>query len=858
MTMFSSLKNHRVIKILFFTALALFLTSGVSLALSPKPIAQMSNAKQSPVLMKTDGEMPSDTVPGEILVKFSKNTSAARIRTTYKSLGAEEAGEAANLRVHRIRLPKGMAVKDAIAKYKNMPGVEYVEPEYRYFMQQVPNDAYYGDQWALPIIKAPQAWDVTTGGEVIVAVVDTGVDYSHEDLAGKVIKGYDYVNNDNDPMDDHYHGTHVAGTIAGVTNNGIGIAGVSWGAKILAVKVLDASGTGTSFSVAQGIRYAADYGAKIINLSLGGPEPSATLSDAIAYAHGKGCIIVAAAGNEGTDAALYPAAYQNVIGVGATGINDLKASYSNYGWYVDVAAPGGDGDLNIIPSNVPSNGILSCYLRNSYAWAEGTSMAAPHVAGLAALIASRYPGKTGDQLARSIMRAVDDLGVPGRDDIYGYGRINAEKAVTSAFVSSEETGTYAVYSGSWSVESSANASGGTYAYSSSTSDSVTYTFNGTGVTWVARKHPAAGIAKVYIDSVYQQDVDLYGNDDYQQLAYTKTGLLETSHTIEVEVAGTKNASSTGYEVNVDAFDVASLDTTAPVTTITASPASPDGSNGWYLSEPTITLTANETATIYYRWDGGADTTYTTPFIAPTGTHTLTVHAIDLAGNAEVDHNQQFKVVDITPPGGGDGGGGGGSPPDIGAHDSTDTTSTLTEQSSVDFKDIMPSHWAYSYILDLARQGIIKGYADDTFRPSATVTRAEFAKMICLAMGWPLDGASRESFSDVAKSSWTYSYVETARAHGAISGYPDGTFKPNKNVTRAEIAKIIAETLNLAPGLSSLNSKLNDIDSSWAGDYIKACVKAGIVGGYADNNFRPANTASRAEAAKMIVGVLAGK
>jgi len=855
--MFSSLKNHRVIKILFFTALALFLTSGVSLALSPKPIAQMSNAKQSPVLMKTDGEMPSDTVPGEILVKFSKNTSAARIRTTYKSLGAEEAGEAANLRVHRIRLPKGMAVKDAIAKYKNMPGVEYVEPEYRYFMQQVPNDAYYGDQWALPIIKAPQAWDVTTGGEVIVAVVDTGVDYSHEDLAGKVIKGYDYVNNDNDPMDDHYHGTHVAGTIAGVTNNGIGIAGVSWGAKILAVKVLDASGTGTSFSVAQGIRYAADYGAKIINLSLGGPEPSATLSDAIAYAHGKGCIIVAAAGNEGTDAALYPAAYQNVIGVGATGINDLKASYSNYGWYVDVAAPGGDGDLNIIPSNVPSNGILSCYLGNSYAWAEGTSMAAPHVAGLAALIASRYPGRTGDQLARSIMRAVDDLGVPGRDDIYGYGRINAEKAVTSAFVSSEETGTYAVYSGSWSVESSANASGGTYAYSSSTSDSVTYTFNGTGVTWVARKHPAAGIAKVYIDSVYQQDVDLYGNDDYQQLAYTKTGLSETSHTIEVEVAGTKNASSTGYEVNVDAFDVA-LDTTAPVTTITASPASPDGSNGWYLSEPTITLTANETATIYYRWDGGADTTCTTPFIAPTGTHTLTVHAIDLAGNAEVDHNQQFKVVDITPPGGGDGGGGGGSPPDIGAHDSTDTTSTLTEQSSVDFKDIMPSHWAYSYILDLARQGIIKGYADDTFRPSATVTRAEFAKMICLAMGWPLDGASRESFSDVAKSSWTYSYVETARAHGAISGYPDGTFKPNKNVTRAEIAKIIAETLNLAPGLSSLNSKLNDIDSSWAGDYIKACVKAGIVGGYADNNFRPANTASRAEAAKMIVGVLAGK
>jgi len=127
-------------------------------------------------------------------------------------------------------------------------------------------------------------------------------------------------------------------------------------------------------------------------------------------------------------------------------------------------------------------------------------------------------------------------------------------------------------------------------------------------------------------------------------------------------------------------------------------------------------------------------------------------------------------------------------------------------------------------------------------------------MICLAMGWELDGAAEASFSDVSESSWMYSYVETARAHGSISGYPDGTFKPNKNVTRAEIAKIISQTLNLAPG----SSGLSDISSSWARDSISSCVTAGIVGGYADNNFRPANTASRAEAAKMIVGVLASK
>ncbi len=1141
--MFDSLKNHRVTKILFFTALVLFLTAGVSIALSEKSIAQTLNVRQTTVSMKTNGGMASDMVPGEILIKFRKDTSALQIKSANKMLGAEDAGEVTNLRVHRVRLPKGMAIKDAIARYENMPGVEYAEPEYRYFMQQVPNDDYYADQWALPKIKAPQAWDVTTGGGVIVAVVDTGVDYSHEDLDGKVIKGYDYVNSDDDPMDDESHGTHVAGTIAGVTNNGIGIAGVSWGAKILAVKVLDENGSGTTFRVAQGIKYAADNGAKIINLSLGGYGSSLTMSDAIAYAQGKGCVIVAAAGNDNCDTPHYPSCYQKVIGVGATDSFDVKSGFSNYGWYVDVAAPG--------------SSILSCYsINGGYAYGSGTSMATPHVAGLAALIASRYPGRTGDQLARSIMRAVDDLGAPGRDDTYGYGRINAEKAVSLPFISVEETGTSAVYSGSWNAGSSTYASGGTYRDSSSTGDSIAYTFNGTGITWVAHKHPAAGIARVYIDSVYQQDVDLYGSDDYQQLAYTKTGLSEASHTIEVEVAGTKNAASTGFEVNVDAFDIASSDTTAPATAITVNPVSANGNNGWYSSEPTITLTANETSTIYYRWAGGVDTTYTVPFHGIAGTHTLTVHAVDLAGNAEADHGQQFNVdimppdkpnpavialpngnfkmtwgtpvdtdsavdyysvsvnatettmsgttytfaptpnttytvsvkaydhagnlsqtstrtafskaapatnaftgnnitlalkptgdtetpdipqvtvsftsvssagetsvsanlttgvippsgynilgkyyeietaaaftgaiivtvpyidtgltpgqeavlrlyhyeggnwVDRTvsvdtannlitaqtnalspfavcqqqaPPSGGGGGGGdsasqtdapaaptgfnaavvdgavhlswrANTEDDLGGYEiyrslSNDVAGAKrivilfpgeTEFTDTDisvghtysywisaydqdvnesaktgpiqarisggetpFTDIDSSHWAYSYILDLTQQGIIKGYADNTFRPAATITRAEFAKMICLAMGWELDSAVEASFSDVSGSSWMYEYVETARAHGSISGYPGGTFKPNKNVTRAEIAKIISQTLNLAPG----SSGLNDISSSWARDSISSCVTAGIVGGYADNNFRPANTASRAEAAKMIVGVLAGK
>ena len=171
-----------------------------------------------------------------------------------------------------------------------------------------------------------------------------------------------------------------------------------------------------------------------------------------------------------------------------------------------------------------------------------------------------------------------------------------------------------------------------------------------------------------------------------------------------------------------------------------------------------------------------------------------------------------------------------------------------------FNDIVESHWAYNYILDLTDRGIISGYADSTFRPSTTITRAEFAKMMCLTMGWEPANPATPSFTDVAKDSWAYRYIETAKANGVIGGYQDGTFKPTKQITRAEIAKIVVGTLNLPTG----DSTLTDIDSHWAKDLINSCVKAGIVSGYQDGSFKPNNTATRAEAAKMVVGVLNSK
>jgi thermitase len=246
---------------------------------------------------------------------------------------------------------------------------------------------------------------------VWIAIVDTGVQYDHPDLSGKVYLGYNFVDGNWDPYDLNGHGTHCAGIAAAVTDNGIGIAGMAPNASILAVKVLDANGSGTLDNVASGIEYAADAGANVISLSLGGPSGSTTLQNAVDYAWNKGAVLVAAAGNNGSSAPTYPAYYSNVISVAATDSNDNKPSWSNYGSWVDVAAPG----VN----------IYSTYPTNRYAYLSGTSMATPHVSGLAALLAAQ--GRTNSQIRAAIQNTADPIA--GTGTYWKYGRINAANAV---------------------------------------------------------------------------------------------------------------------------------------------------------------------------------------------------------------------------------------------------------------------------------------------------------------------------------------------------------------------------------------------------------------------------------------------
>ncbi len=328
-------------------------------------------------------------------------------------------------RVYMLRLSRGADLKAALEDFASDPEVEYADFDHVVRAYQLPNDPRYPSQWALDNIRAPQAWDFSTGNsDVLVAVIDSGIDYNHPDLAGRLVPGYDFVNDDSDAMDDNGHGTRLAGIIGAAGNNGIGIAGINWSVGLMPVKVLQSNGDGFSSWLFRGIRYAVDNGAKIINLSLGGFANPA-VQDSINYAHSKGCLVVAAMGNQNSGTAQYPAAYPNVMAVGATDSRDNRASNSvwgsNFGAHIDVVAPG----VN----------ILSTSLGNSYQSMDGTSLATPMVAGIAALILSIDPGLTADQIQDLIQRTADDLvGSPredtsGWDQFYGWGRVNALRAV---------------------------------------------------------------------------------------------------------------------------------------------------------------------------------------------------------------------------------------------------------------------------------------------------------------------------------------------------------------------------------------------------------------------------------------------
>lgn len=350
-----------------------------------------------------------------------------------------------------VETANGAETRQALARLAADPAVLYVEPNHRLRVftdpvARLPNDFEFGAQWALlntgqngarpgNDIRAPEAWAVQTDARaVLVAVVDTGVDYFHPDLAANIwvnpgeipgngrdddgngyvddVHGYDFVSDDSHPMDDHTHGTHVAGIIGAVGDNRIGVAGVCWRVRLMALKAFDDRGEGTVAAVVEAIHYAVANGARVLNASWGQSDKSLALQEAVAAAADAGLLLVAAAGNERTDLAPYPAALEPVLAVAALNAAGQRAPFSNYGAFVDLAAPG--------------DAILSTTPNARYDLLSGTSMAAPHVTGVAALVLARHPDFTPAQVANLLRNAVEDI----RTDRYvGSGRLHAGKAL---------------------------------------------------------------------------------------------------------------------------------------------------------------------------------------------------------------------------------------------------------------------------------------------------------------------------------------------------------------------------------------------------------------------------------------------
>ncbi|GLI40143.1 S8 family serine peptidase [Geobacter hydrogenophilus] len=361
---------------------------------------------------------PQKFVADELIVQFKAGVHKANSDSVLKGAGAQEAEDIPQLRVKRIKVPAAARTKVKAALAKN-PQVSFVEENYLAEPTAIPNDTSYASQWHLPKIAAPAGWDISTGSSSVdIAILDSGVDPSHPDLAGKLLPGFNFVLNNADTHDVTGHGTKVAGSAAAMGNNGAGVAGVAWKNQVMPLVIADSTGYATYSRMASAITYAADHGVRIINLSYGGSTSSSTLQNAVNYAWNKGAIVFASAANYNTSTPYYPAACTNAVSVSATDANDAKASFSNYGPTIDIAAPG----VSILTT---ANG-------GGYASVSGTSFSSPIAAGLGALILSVNPTLTSAQVVDIITSNADDIGTPGFDQYFGYGRINVLKSLTAA------------------------------------------------------------------------------------------------------------------------------------------------------------------------------------------------------------------------------------------------------------------------------------------------------------------------------------------------------------------------------------------------------------------------------------------
>jgi type VII secretion-associated serine protease mycosin len=415
-------------------------------------------AARAPLAARAPSEAPqgAEVVPGEVIVQFREGGRAAELaRSRGLTLVTDLGRAAADNGAPALVSTGGQGVDQVIAQLRRDPSVVRVEPNYVFHLpdevvaQRLPDveavdpaavgvdDPKTNDQYSLDRMRVRDAWSTTTGAGNVVAVLDTGIQFNHPDLRGRIAAGYDFVSDDTNASDDNGHGTWVSGIIAANANDGYGIAGISWSDYIMPLKIMDREGTGNTADLVAAIRWAADHGADVINMSVGGFPHSSVVQDAVDYAWNKGAVLVGAAGNNRRDETYYPASFDHVVSVSATQPEDEFSNWSSYGAKVDVSAPG---------SSVLTTNCYACTYADHDSWGShtyisGTSFATPNVSGVVALIRAANPGASPQQVVDRLIGSVTDLGYPGWEKRYGHGRIDAAAAVTgTAALSATATG----------------------------------------------------------------------------------------------------------------------------------------------------------------------------------------------------------------------------------------------------------------------------------------------------------------------------------------------------------------------------------------------------------------------------------
>ena len=399
-----------------------------SLSLSAVSCDTLDEVQLSPDdFSNTQNSKINSVIDGQVVVRFNEPMQTEELANFGQQMNSTMIKTASRLNSAVYKVSEGTDIESLIQSLRENPSVQFAERNYILSSNYTVSDPKSKEQQGLAMANLAKAWDITFGDpKVIIAVVDTGIDLTHPDLKNKIVPGYNIISQGKTPpKDDNGHGTHASGIAAADTNNKIGVAGTAPRCKLMPIKALDAKGSGDTVNVALGIVWAVDHGARVLNLSLGGPN-NETVKKAVEYALAKNVVVVAAMGNDGKNQRAYPAAIPGVISVGSVDSDQARSSFSNYGSWISVASPG-SSILSTMPTYETT--MTESEKSKGYDYLDGTSMACPIVAGIAALVVSRNPTYTPAEVKARIESTATDLGKPGYDVEFGHGLVNAFKAV---------------------------------------------------------------------------------------------------------------------------------------------------------------------------------------------------------------------------------------------------------------------------------------------------------------------------------------------------------------------------------------------------------------------------------------------